>query len=104
MRFFRRQPEPDVEPEWLIIGLGNPGAEYSGTRHNVGYRVADRLAHERTASWNRRERQAVTCRLQIAARPVLLVKPLTFMNLSGRAVGPLARRHNVAPERILVVY
>jgi len=104
VRFFRRQPSPVAVPEWLIVGLGNPGGEYSGTRHNVGFRVVDRLAAERSGSWSRRERQAATCSVEIAEQPALLVKPLTFMNLSGRAVAPLARRHNLQPERILVVY
>jgi PTH1 family peptidyl-tRNA hydrolase len=94
---------PGTEPEWLIAGLGNPGAEYSGTRHNVGFRVADRLAESHRIRL-RRERQASLGHGTIAGVAVLLVKPLTFMNLSGRVVGPLARRHLLSPARILVVY
>src|SRR5436305_6458842 len=104
MRFFRRREAvPIAEPAWMVVGLGNPGAEYSGTRHNVGFRVVDRLASARGTSWSR-DRQSAASAVTIADQPALLVKPLTFMNLSGRAVDPLARRHNLKPERVLVVY
>ena len=105
MRFLRRKsPPPEIPPEWLVVGLGNPGSEYAGTRHNVGFRVVDRLAAERGETWRRGERQAWTTRIEIAGRAALLIKPSTFMNLSGRAVAPVARRHGIPAERIVVVY
>lgn len=103
MAFRVRRAEPELPPEWLVVGLGNPGAEYSGTRHNVGFRVVDRLAEEHRARL-KREGQASLGSGRIAEAAVVLVKPLTFMNLSGRAVAPLARRHSLPPERVLVVY
>jgi PTH1 family peptidyl-tRNA hydrolase len=99
---FRRQP-PAIEPAWIVVGLGNPGGEYAGTRHNVGFRVVERLAETAGAKF-RRERQAVAAPAEIAGTAVLLVKPTTYMNLSGRAVAPLASRHGLGPERVLVVY
>ncbi len=102
MRFrFSRQPE--LPPDWLVVGLGNPGPEYHGTRHNVGFQVVERLADASGLKW-RRERQASLARGEVAGRTALLAKPLTYMNLSGRAVGPLARQHNLPLERVLIVF
>src|SRR5439155_1919677 len=103
MPFRFRHQAPVIEPAWIIAGLGNPGAEYAGTRHNVGFRVVERLAGAAGAKFQR-ERQAVAAPAEIAGTPVLLVKPHTFMNLSGRAVRPLAARYGLGPERVLVVY
>jgi PTH1 family peptidyl-tRNA hydrolase len=100
---FSRRP-PAARAEWLVAGLGNPGPEYAGTRHNVGFRVVDRLAAGGGIGLRHREGQAFTGTGQVAGAPVLIVKPRTFMNLSGRAVGPLARRSGLPPERVLVVF
>lgn len=104
MRFplFRRQPaEP---PRHLIVGLGNPGAEYRHTRHNVGFRVLDHLAAEhRIASWNTEKRALVSVGA-IAGVPVVLAKPITFMNLSGESVAPLLRMLGLTPEDLIVIY
>lgn len=103
MRFrFARSPS-DPPPDWVIVGLGNPGAEYSGTRHNVGFRVVDGLAVAHSIRL-RRERQASAGAGAIGGSRAQLVKPLTYMNLSGKAVAPIVRRLSIPLERVLVVY
>jgi PTH1 family peptidyl-tRNA hydrolase len=87
----------------LIIGLGNPGSQYEQTRHNVGFRVIDRLAAQNGWTWERRGR-AMLAPGSIGSEKVVLVKPLTYMNNSGEAVGELMRWYKVQPEDVLVVY
>ena len=87
----------------MVVGLGNPGREYESTRHNVGFMVLDRLAGEKRVSFDLHARWESS----VAKYPVddvLLVKPLTFMNLSGRGVGKIARFFKWLPHQILVVY
>jgi len=85
-----------------VVGLGNPGGEYAATRHNVGYRVVDELARRwRIRLWWPRHHARVARRR--GSVPVFLVKPTTYMNLSGRAVAALAAAERLAPEQILVV-
>ena len=88
----------------LIIGLGNPGVEYERTRHNVGFRVVDKLAAKHGWKWNERRSRAVLASGTIGSEKVVLVKPLTFMNLSGQTVGELVRWYKVSPEDMLVVH
>lgn len=90
----------------LIVGLGNPGPEYEGTRHNVGFLVADLVAERaRGAAWSFDGRaEAFVAEGRLRGRPVVLAKPLTYMNLSGRTVRELVRRHGFDPAEILVVY
>lgn len=86
----------------LVVGLGNPGPEYEGTRHNIGFDLLDRLATGHRLKWERdRKFRAKTAG---TASTLLLAKPLTFMNLSGNAVARLARFHGLKPDQILVVY
>jgi PTH1 family peptidyl-tRNA hydrolase len=85
-----------------VIGLGNPGTEYEKTRHNVGFRVVDELARRwRVASWERRYHALVGQRS--GSRPVLLVKPQTFMNLSGDSIVRLCRGGGLTPSECLVI-
>lgn len=100
--FFKKRA-PELPPEWLIVGLGNPGPEYRGTRHNVGFEVIDELAQRNGIKVSKSKNKALYGHGAIAGRGVLLVKPLTFMNLSGQAVAAFARQHGIKPERILVV-
>lgn len=89
----------------LIVGLGNPGAEYAEHRHNVGFRVAEALASAHSLIFARQKSmRARVAEGQIGARQVLLAKPQTFMNLSGKAVSRLSRAHEIPAERIMVVY
>ncbi|MGV3615445.1 MAG: aminoacyl-tRNA hydrolase [Fimbriimonas sp.] len=101
--FRKKPPEPTLPPEWIVVGLGNPGPEYKGTRHNVGFDVIERLAERHRIKLDRSKHQARYGVGSIGGTSVVLVKPLTYMNLSGRAVAPLAKEYSLAPERILVV-
>ena len=87
----------------LIIGLGNPGAQYEHTRHNVGFRVVDGLAAHYGWKWERRGR-AMLASGMIGHEKVVLIKPLTYMNNSGEAVGELVHWYKLQPEDILVIY
>ena len=91
-------------PLTLIVGLGNPGSEYANHRHNVGFQIVEALAKLHGLSFARQKKaKARVAEGQIGARPVLLAKPQTFMNLSGKTVQRLSREHDVPPESILVV-
>ena len=87
----------------LIVGLGNPGFEYQFTPHNVGFLAIDRLAERCGAVVNNRRSKALTASAHIAGRRVLLVKPETYMNLSGLSVGSLVREFEADPERDVIV-
>ncbi|KDE98871.1 peptidyl-tRNA hydrolase [Mycolicibacterium aromaticivorans JS19b1 = JCM 16368] len=89
----------------LVVGLGNPGSQYAKTRHNLGFMVADVLAGRIGAQFKVHKRsgaEVVTGRL--AHRPVVLAKPRTYMNESGRQVGPLAKFYSVMPADIIVIH
>ena len=73
-----------------IVGLGNPGPQYKGTRHNVGFDVVDELARRASVNFESAPADALIARWRTPEKAILLVKPLTFMNLSGQAVGELA--------------
>lgn len=89
--------------EWLLVGLGNPGTQYENTRHNVGFLVADELAERQNAPIQRLKFKALTNLLTISGEKVLVMKPVTYMNLSGEAVGEAARFYKLPPERVLVI-
>ncbi len=93
-------------PEYssLIVGLGNPGAEYEHTPHNVGFMVVDALAAANSIRVTRRESAAFAGLGSISGTPVVLAKPQTYMNLSGPSVRGLLERYELAPDRLLVVY
>lgn len=86
----------------LIIGLGNPGAEYSNTRHNVGFMAVDSLAGA-DATW-KKEKQALTSSQNINGQKVIFVKPQTYMNNSGAAVGALVSFYKVPLENVIVIH
>jgi peptidyl-tRNA hydrolase, PTH1 family len=90
--------------EWLIVGLGNPGARYAGNRHNVGFQVADRLAADAGFRFDERRNQALMARGVVEEVRIALVKPQTYMNLSGRAVSGVGRFYKVPVARVLVVH
>jgi peptidyl-tRNA hydrolase, PTH1 family len=87
----------------LVVGLGNPGRRYHDTRHNIGFAVADELARRSQAVFEHGRANALTARIGLGVASVLLVKPLTMMNLSGEAVQGLAHFYRVEPLDILVV-
>lgn len=89
--------------EWLVVGLGNPGDKYEGTRHNAGFMVIDQLAEGLKIPVQRLKFKALTNTAEIAGHKVLLMKPVTYMNLSGEAVHEAAAFYKIPPERVLVI-
>ena len=90
--------------EYLVVGLGNPGSQYEATRHNVGFRAVDALAKEAGVKIDRAKFQALTAQATVGGVRVLLMKPQTYMNLSGVAVKQAADFYKVPPERVLVLF
>jgi PTH1 family peptidyl-tRNA hydrolase len=87
----------------LVVGLGNPGRRYQATRHNIGFAVADALARRLDTEFEHGRSNALTARVGRGAGAILVVKPLTMMNLSGEAVGALASFYKVDPSDIIVM-
>ena len=88
---------------WLVVFLGNPGLKYEGTRHNAGFMTADALAKRKNVAINRARFHALTAQCEIGEEKVLLMKPQTFMNLSGEAAAEAARFYKIPPQHVLVV-
>ena len=97
--FFQRQ----TSVSWLIVGLGNPGGQYDNTRHNAGYAVADELARRGGFAIQRVKFKALTAAAQVGGQGVLVMKPTTYMNLSGEAVGEAVRFYKLSPDHVLVI-
>jgi PTH1 family peptidyl-tRNA hydrolase len=90
---------------WVLAGLGNPGQEYARTRHNAGFMVVEAIASDLGADWKLETRfEARVAEARLGGDRLILVEPLTYMNLSGRAVQKVLGYHKVTPERLLVVY
>ena len=98
--FFGRSSGPVT---WLVVGLGNIGDKYENTRHNVGFEVADELADRADVPIQKLKYHALTNTVEIAGERVLLMKPTTYMNLSGEAVGEAARFFKVPADHVLVI-
>jgi PTH1 family peptidyl-tRNA hydrolase len=88
----------------IVVGLGNPGQEYSTTRHNIGFITVDALADRWGVETWRRKFDALVTEYRIAGEPILLLKPQTYMNLSGQAVGAAFKWYKLTPEDLIVVY
>jgi len=89
----------------LVVGLANPGAEYEGTRHNVGAEVVHLLAARHGAKLRKGKERAMVDEVAVGQKRMALAIPLTYMNLSGEAVAPLVRRHGIAdPHRLVIVH
>jgi PTH1 family peptidyl-tRNA hydrolase len=95
---------PTSSIEWLIVGLGNPGRKYAGNRHNAGFQAVDQLAAANDLRFDQRRSHAYVAHGRIEGVRVALVKPQTYMNLSGEAVGALSRFFKVRSEQVLVVF
>jgi PTH1 family peptidyl-tRNA hydrolase len=91
-----------MDDVFLIVGLGNPGREYSATRHNIGFRIAERLAGELTVRFSRQQNHAFVAAGAHNGKKVILAKPQTYMNLSGGSVAGLMRFYKVPLDRLLV--
>jgi peptidyl-tRNA hydrolase, PTH1 family len=90
-------------PPWIVFGLGNPGAEYRNTRHNVGWWCLDELVRRTNAELNRKRKELRYAEVDLAGNQVVLAYPRTFMNRSGTALSYLTNRFKTGPENILVV-
>jgi PTH1 family peptidyl-tRNA hydrolase len=101
--FRRRLREPELPPEWLIVGLGNPGAQYKGTRHNVGFDAIEVLAERYKVKLETRRFDAVYGSGKIGGSVMILAKPVTFMNKSGLAVKQLMRHYQLGPEKLVII-
>ena len=91
-------------PTHLVVGLGNPGKEYEATRHNAGFMMLDHLAEHWGATVNRARFKAMTGEATVGGVRVVLIKPQTFMNLSGEAVREAADFYHIEPQNIIVIY
>lgn len=89
--------------EWLVVCLGNPGDKYEGTRHNVGFMVADEIGERKRIPIQRLKFKALTNTCELGGAKVLLMKPITYMNLSGEAVRQAADFYKIPAQRVLVV-
>ena len=88
---------------WLVVGLGNPGDKYENTRHNVGFLTVDQIAEQLRVPVQKLKYRALTNTVELGGQKVLLMKPVTYMNLSGEAVGEAARFYKIPPEHVLVI-
>ena len=88
----------------LVVGLGNPGKQYEKTKHNIGFMVVDAIADSVPHTLWREEQRAEVCSITVAGEKVLLVKPQTFMNVSGESVGPLMRYYKIDPSDVYCIY
>ncbi|HZK43888.1 MAG TPA: aminoacyl-tRNA hydrolase [Syntrophomonadaceae bacterium] len=88
----------------IVVGLGNPGRKYSGTRHNIGFMVVEELANRYRVEKEESKYDAIIGHIRIGVEKVLLVKPLTYMNLSGKTVQPLVHFYKLDLDDLIVIY
>jgi PTH1 family peptidyl-tRNA hydrolase len=88
----------------IVVGLGNPGPKYETTRHNIGFLALDRLVDRWNAGSPQDRNQGEVWTTSVGGEKVLLVKPMTYMNLSGRCVAPIVQFHKVEPSDLIVIY
>lgn len=100
----KKEPSVTGPITHIVVGLGNPGGEYANTRHNAGFLAIDYLAERLGVAIDRAKYRALVGEATIGERRVLLMKPQTFMNLSGEAVREAAAFYHVAPENVIVIY
>ena len=99
--FFNRNKTGSVS--WLVVGLGNPGSKYENTRHNMGFLALDILAEKEKLTFNKLRFKAWTATVELGGEKVLVMKPQTYMNLSGESVGEAARFYKIPAEHVLVI-
>ena len=101
---FRKKPQQlQFDIEWVIVGLGNPGPEYARTRHNVGFDAIEEFASKHNIKLDRGKHKARIGTGQIDGVGVALVKPMTYMNLSGQSIAPTLREFGVKPDHLIVI-
>ena len=89
---------------YLIVGLGNPGKEYEHTRHNMGFDVVDRFVDSLGLTFDRSGMNGLYCKAKYFDEDIIVLKPQTFMNLSGRSVGPILKFFNIPLENLIVIF
>ena len=89
--------------DWLIVGLGNPGLQYENTRHNAGFMAADLLAKDNSFDFNKNKNEALCGEFRLGNARILVIKPQTYMNNSGRAVSQIAAFYKIPNDRIIVM-
>jgi PTH1 family peptidyl-tRNA hydrolase len=97
-------PEVITKTRWVIAGLGNPGEDYSRSRHNAGFRVIDRIAKSKGVEFDRRKFKGLIAETEVGGAPALLVKPQTYYNGSGECVASVLGYFKVPPSRLIVVH
>lgn len=102
--FSSQSSQRGARPMWLLVGLGNPGDKYSGNRHNIGFMAIDAIASDYNIGPFRTKHQGLMAEGRIGDHKVVLLKPETYMNESGRSVGPLAKFYKIPPEHIVVFH
>lgn len=102
--FHKSPPMPAGPVEYLIVGLGNPGRQYENTRHNAGFMTMDYLANQCHAQISRIKFKALVGDAELGGKRVLLMKPQTFMNLSGQAVQEAMAFYKIPPERTIIIF
>lgn len=90
--------------EWILVGLGNPGTQYEGTRHNTGFMALDCIAEKAGVKIDRLKFKGQCAKAEVGGKKVLLLKPATFMNLSGQSVTEAMQFYKVPPERVIVFF
>lgn len=90
--------------DWILAGLGNPGQKYENTRHNMGFLTVDLLAERQSVKLNKLKFKSAYNILRLGEQKVLVMKPQTYMNLSGEAVQEAAQFYKIPPERVIVIY
>ncbi len=103
-RILFRRPQESVEPLKLVVGLGNPGMEHAKNRHNVGAQLLERFAARHRLSFDKIESQALLAHGELGGERVILLKPLTYMNQSGKAVRPAMLRYDIRMPDVLIAY
>lgn len=99
-----RQPEPQDAVEYIICGLGNPGTQYEGTRHNIGFMTIDTLCSKYKLDCKKLKFKSLICDAMISGKRCLIMKPTTFMNNSGEAVTEAMSFYKIPPERTIIVF
>lgn len=100
---FRREPPAPLTADWIIAGIGNPGPEYRGTRHNIGFDLIEALSDGLGVKLKKSKHHSLYAPAEIGGVSVLLVKPLTYVNLSGQSLAGWSKELNVKPAHILVI-
>lgn len=99
-----RTPAPQGAVEYIICGLGNPGTQYEGTRHNIGFKTIDTLCEKYKLDCKKLRFKSLTCDAMISGKRCLIMKPTTFMNNSGEAVTEAMSFYKIPPERTIIVF